>query len=393
MQLSQPAPPAVKTPQSHIVYLSSGVWYSQNGLTGAIENSNADFKTLMQAVINLGSGEIRIKGAQTATLTAQLTTGANLICITGEGSVTIIQGPAGANAFTIPGGGELMITNLTLNDTQIGNSFISFWDTKSYPSINTSYLVNISENGIIQFWSDGAVNAVGLLHGGGGDASALYLTSLIANSVAALRVMPKGAPVGNVTRSTIQVFLTDFRASNVNYEAMEFTAEQIGGVPVFLHNVFAAGTGVLREYRMYMNADPNFVWIGKTDRTFQARARVAAAAPALADIPTGMWMIHENTTNNAVRLVYENNAGTALFQMALANPTGVAAIVVGASPFTYTNNDGIPEAIYINGGTVSNISKNGSTIFNQTNATVYLLQGESVVVTYTVVPFMAKDQK
>ncbi len=72
---------------------------------------------------------------------------------------------------------------------------------------------------------------------------------------------------------------------------------------------------------------------------------------------------------------------------------GVSAISVGASPFTYTNNDFTPEAVYISGGTVSNISKDSMTIFQGTPATVWLEPGESVTVTYGVAPTVTKDRK
>jgi hypothetical protein len=73
-------------------------------------------------------------------------------------------------------------------------------------------------------------------------------------------------------------------------------------------------------------------------------------------------------------------------------PLGVAAISVGASPFTHTAGD-TPEVIYIRGGTVSDVSKNSITIFAATNCTVHLGPGESVVVTYSVLPTMNRDRK
>lgn len=74
------------------------------------------------------------------------------------------------------------------------------------------------------------------------------------------------------------------------------------------------------------------------------------------------------------------------------NPQGAATIAVGASPFTYTAGR-TPEAVYISGGTVSAIAKNGRTIFAATQATVMLEPGEAVTVTYSVTPTMEKDRK
>ncbi len=73
------------------------------------------------------------------------------------------------------------------------------------------------------------------------------------------------------------------------------------------------------------------------------------------------------------------------------NPIGVATITVGASPFTYANNDGVPEAVYITGGTVTGITKNGISL--GVLATVFLEPAEQITVTYTVTPNMFKDQK
>jgi hypothetical protein len=72
---------------------------------------------------------------------------------------------------------------------------------------------------------------------------------------------------------------------------------------------------------------------------------------------------------------------------------GIASITVTGSPFTYTNNDYVPEAIYIVGGTVSQISKNSVNLFTTSNVTVWLEPGESVTVTYSATPSMAKDMK
>lgn len=74
------------------------------------------------------------------------------------------------------------------------------------------------------------------------------------------------------------------------------------------------------------------------------------------------------------------------------DPQGTAAITVGVSPFTYTAG-AAPEAVYIRGGTVSDVSKNSRTIFAATGCTVMLEPGESIVVTYSVLPTMEKDRK
>jgi hypothetical protein len=75
------------------------------------------------------------------------------------------------------------------------------------------------------------------------------------------------------------------------------------------------------------------------------------------------------------------------------NPQGTASITVTASPFTYTNNDNVPENVHIRSGTVSVIAKNGRTIFVNTDQTVWLEPQEAVTVTYSSAPTMEKDRK
>lgn len=60
---------------------------------------------------------------------------------------------------------------------------------------------------------------------------------------------------------------------------------------------------------------------------------------------------------------------------------------------TYTNNDGVPEAIYIDGGTVSAIAKNAITVYTSTGKTISLEPGEAVTVTYSVLPVLNRDRK
>src|SRR5207253_11032066 len=72
---------------------------------------------------------------------------------------------------------------------------------------------------------------------------------------------------------------------------------------------------------------------------------------------------------------------------------GVAPIPVTASPFTYVNTDSVPEAVYIFGGSVNQVAKNSINLFTNTNVTVWLEPDESVTVSYSMTPSMAKDKK
>jgi hypothetical protein len=91
--------------------------------------------------------------------------------------------------------------------------------------------------------------------------------------------------------------------------------------------------------------------------------------------------------------VFNASGNSRIVQCPGYNPQGAAAIVVGASPFTYTNEDHVPEAVYITGGTVSSIAKDAITLFSATEKTIWLEPGESLIVTYTGLPTMNKDRK
>lgn len=66
-----------------------------------------------------------------------------------------------------------------------------------------------------------------------------------------------------------------------------------------------------------------------------------------------------------------------------------AAVTVTASPFTHAAGN-LPETIYIKGGTVSDVSVDGNTLFTATGCTVKLNPNQGVVVTYSVAPTMVK---
>lgn len=69
---------------------------------------------------------------------------------------------------------------------------------------------------------------------------------------------------------------------------------------------------------------------------------------------------------------------------------GAATITVGASPYTYTAGN-TPEIVYVSGGTVSSITKDGVTM--PSSGSFSLGPNESLIVTYTVAPTMVKDRK
>lgn len=57
----------------------------------------------------------------------------------------------------------------------------------------------------------------------------------------------------------------------------------------------------------------------------------------------------------------------------------------------YKNNSGFVRDIFIDGGTVSNISKNGQTVFTSTGRTITVNPLESFSVTYSVAPTVSES--
>lgn len=62
-------------------------------------------------------------------------------------------------------------------------------------------------------------------------------------------------------------------------------------------------------------------------------------------------------------------------------------ITVGASPFVYTCGPS-PVTVYISGGAVSLVTKNGVSLTNAFPISIPLTPGEAITVTYTVAPYM-----
>jgi hypothetical protein len=92
------------------------------------------------------------------------------------------------------------------------------------------------------------------------------------------------------------------------------------------------------------------------------------------------WAISDGGTGTTKRIT--NNQGY--------NPVGPSSITPGASPYTYTAGAS-PEIIYIRAGTVSGVTRGGSTICTASPCTVTLYPMASLVVTYSSAPTMIKD--
>jgi hypothetical protein len=106
--------------------------------------------------------------------------------------------------------------------------------------------------------------------------------------------------------------------------------------------------------------------------------------------------IHDNDVRGATTKVTNSATGThnVIHDNIGYNPVGVAAITVGASPFTYTAGPS-PETIYVNAGTVGLIETATAGSFvgvlQSTNHAIYLGPNEQLRVTYTAAPSMVKS--
>lgn len=70
------------------------------------------------------------------------------------------------------------------------------------------------------------------------------------------------------------------------------------------------------------------------------------------------------------------------------NPRPQASITVTASPFSYTNNSGAPQAVSIGGGTISALSVDGLAVTPTTNLFLIVPTGKVLSVTYSAAPTM-----
>jgi len=71
------------------------------------------------------------------------------------------------------------------------------------------------------------------------------------------------------------------------------------------------------------------------------------------------------------------------------NPTVNSTVTVTGSPFTWTNNTGDTVLLFINGGTVSNVSVAGNQVLSSTNGSTTIPQGGSAIITYTSTPIVS----
>ena len=156
-------------------------------------------------------------------------------------------------------------------------------------------------------------------------------------------------------------------------------------------------TDANNEYVTVLMTDPDIIassantysWIVNNNSNFLANSSLQVQGGRISGNATGFSLGTPNQTSN-FKVSIKNVNGY--------NPQGVAAITVGASPFTYQNLDGVTEAVYgseTGASTIQDVSKNGTSIFGAVSwFTVLLEPMESVVVTWvTSAPGMTKDRK
>lgn len=110
----------------------------------------------------------------------------------------------------------------------------------------------------------------------------------------------------------------------------------------------------------------------------------------LLEAPTNTVVIGNLVRNNATGNISLGGAGTLTIA---GNSAQIAAtgVVVGASPFTFTNTRGAALNLYFNGGNISLITLNGRTVFNTTDRMITVPPAGVAIVTYTVLPTLTYE--
>ena len=130
----------------------------------------------------------------------------------------------------------------------------------------------------------------------------------------------------------------------------------------------------------------NVVYDDQTEKTMRSAIWVGTESESC--IIIGNY-VNTGTSGNSIEVDSSAQSSTIIRNNKGYNPVGVSSITVGSSPFTYTAGMS-PETVYIRGGTVSDISVGGTTIFTDTGHWVDLEPHQSVVITYSDAPTMTK---
>jgi len=195
--------------------------------------------------------------------------------------------------------------------------------------------------------------------------------------------------IGTGTNYILQI--SDLTAvKNSNFIGIDNGINQVGAETQIATNVFQSVVGIC----------VNIVDSTVSQNTFVACGTAVNVYVNIAQ-PNGDPSIIGNTfTTNGINFATVAGVNPLLFgnlvlNGAPFNPTGTFPITVTASPFTFTDVAFVLETVYINGGTIVTIVKNGITIFGASTGdhiAVDLYPGQSIIVTYTIIPGMTVDE-
>lgn len=204
------------------------------------------------------------------------------------------------------------------------------------------------------------------------------------------------------TKKSSEVKVTNNFVYNNGYNGISFVGGGDNGI-VSDNHVFNNGTagvvgkqtgiivgaGVAGNTVNNWRISRNRIFDNQGTKTQQLAIEIKGTLAAVTNVDIENNTVTGNATNPAIALSgtysnvkIRNNTGY--------NPLGTLAITVGASPFTYTAGTS-SETVYVDGGTVTSITKNGQTIATSTGRNIHLEPNESIVVTYTAAPTMVKD--
>jgi predicted phage tail protein len=146
-------------------------------------------------------------------------------------------------------------------------------------------------------------------------------------------------------------------------------------------------TGVLYDPTKYARVEQNLKLDPPTYSTYLNNISVVVPSPS-------------NLVVNDV--AYANSAGTLLSKAVLfwdnaGGPNAIASdqytinfggITVTSSPFSWTNTFSVNAFVDIEGGTVSNVTLNGTQVASYTNQTITVPPGQTLIVTYSAAPIL-----
>ena len=158
-------------------------------------------------------------------------------------------------------------------------------------------------------------------------------------------------------------------------------------------NIVSLASGSLNAVNSTYNLNMNVGTVAQKAVTFSGAAMAYAVAENVATAGQNLVEGCQIGVMGTGPVALVGAGGSLMTNCQGANPVGMATPTVGSSPYTYTNLDNVAEAIYVTGGTVSQITKGGLTIFSASPATIYLMPNESITITYSASPTLHVDRK